>query len=102
MKQLAKKQPNGEDKLMHYKSLKGQKKLDFALQLVVDRDCSFMTVKEFHQVESSRSQGCVEGWVTEPWVSQHEGITNYSKDDTQRALLDDILVGLPSRPHEMA
>jgi hypothetical protein len=49
LKQLAKKQPNGEDKLMHYKTLKGQEKLDFALQLKVDRDCFFMTVKEFHQ-----------------------------------------------------
>ena len=42
----------------------------------------------------------MEGWITEPLVAQHEGITNYSKDDTQRTLLDDILVGLPSRPHE--
>jgi hypothetical protein len=59
-----------------------------------------MTVKEFHKMENSKTQQAVEGWITEPLVAQHEGIINYSTNETQRALLDDILAGLPSRPHE--
>jgi hypothetical protein len=100
LKQLAKKQPNGEKQLMHYKTLKGQEKLDFAVQLKVDRDAAFMTVKESHKMENSKTQQAVEGWIIEPLVAQHEGIINYNTDATQRALLDDILAGLPSRPHE--
>ena len=46
LKQLAKVDPqkNG-DNLIHYKGLKGKEKLDFALQIKVDRDASFMTAK---------------------------------------------------------
>jgi hypothetical protein len=59
-----------------------------------------MTVKEFHKMENSKTQQAVEGWITEPLVAQQEGIINYNTDETQRALLDEILAGLPSRPHE--
>ena len=75
-------------------------KLDFALQLKVDRDAAFMTVKECRKMENFTTQQAVEGWITEPLVAQPEGIINYNTDETQRALLDDILAGLPSRPHE--
>ena len=69
LKPLAKKQPNGEDTLKHYKGLEGQEKLDFALQLKVDRDAAFVTVRESHKMENSKTQQAVEGWITEPLVA---------------------------------
>ena len=39
--------------LDHYRNLKGQEKIDFAVQLKVDREAAFMKVVESHSLETS-------------------------------------------------
>jgi hypothetical protein len=86
-----------------YKSLKtGHERVNFALQLKVDRKAAFMTVSEVHKIESSQKTKVKELWLTEPQVAVKEGLIHYNTDTTQKALLQDILDGLPSKPHERA
>ena len=77
-----------------------QERHTFALQLKLDRDASFLTVCESHSVENSSSSGWVQGWLTDAQVAHQEALFNYTTCDDQKQKLEDILDGLPSRPHE--
>ena len=92
---------NGDPKpLDHYKTLKGQAKLDFALSLKVDREASFMTVTENHSLEISNTNSQVCGWLSEAQVAQELGLVNYTTCTIQAQQLKDILEGMPCMPHE--
>jgi hypothetical protein len=77
-----------------------QERQSFALQLKLDRDASFLTVLESHSVENSSSSGWVQGWLTDAQVAHQEALLNYTTCEDQKQKLEDILDGLPSRPHE--
>jgi hypothetical protein len=65
--------------LATYKGLKGtQEKLQFALQLKVDREAAFLSVKENHAVETSTRDSFVRGWLTEAQVARELGLINYN------------------------
>ena len=83
-----------------YKSLKGQQKLDFAMQLKIDREASFMTVTENHSMEISNTQSSVSGWLSEAQVAQEVGLINFTTCTIQASQLKDVLEGLPCMPHE--
>ena len=101
LKALAKKNPQKANNIEHWKSLpKGDAKLDFALKLKVDRECSFMTVKDSHEVSNSVGQEISQWWITEDQVAQKEGLDHYYDNPIQGQKLKDRLEGLPSRPHE--
>jgi hypothetical protein len=87
--------------LKKYNSITNQQERhSFALQLKLDRDASFLTVCESHSIENSSSSGWVQGWLTEAQVAHQEALLNYTTCDDQKQKLEDILDGLPSRPHE--
>ena len=98
LKSLAKKGNQGP--LDHYKTLKGPEKIDFALQLKVDREAAFLTCKETHSLETVQESHWITGWVTDALVAKEEGLFNYNTDPVQKAILDALLADLPSRPHE--
>jgi hypothetical protein len=87
--------------LKKYTSLSTQhERQAFALQLKLDRDASFLTVCESHSVENYSSSGWLQGWLTEAQVAHQEALFNYTTCDDQKQKLEDILDGIPSRPHE--
>jgi hypothetical protein len=87
--------------LVHYEGLKGHKaKLEFALSLKLDREASFLSAQECHKASVMEEDGMEEGWLTEAQVAAKEGLSNYTKDDTQLETLKQILEGLPQRPHK--
>jgi len=87
--------------LVHYEGLKGHKaKLDFALSLKLDREASFLSAQETHKAGVVEEEGLEEGWLTEAQVAAKEGLTNYTKDESQMETLKQILDGLPQRPHK--
>ena len=98
LKSLAKKGNTGP--LDHYKTLKGQEKIEFALQLKVDRTAAFFTCKESHKLETLKENTLVTGWLTDFQIAKEEGIQNFKEDGLQKQVLEAILADLPSRPHE--
>ena len=86
--------------LDHYRNLRGQDKIDFVVQLKVDRDAAFMRVVESHSLETSVSSQWVKGWLTEGRVAKEEGLFNYSTCTKQQDLLQMILDDLPWKPHD--
>ena len=48
----------------HYKSLRGQDKLEFALQLKVDRSAACITATKIHGGDVAQFSTTLEGWVT--------------------------------------
>jgi len=77
--------------LATYKGLKGtQEKLQFALQLKVDREAAFLSVKENHAVETSTRDSFVRGWLTEAQVARELGLINYNFCDSQLEQLRDV------------
>jgi hypothetical protein len=101
MDQLKHLKKNGNSQAMeHYKGLKGQAKVEFALSLKVDREASFMTVQENHSLEISNTNSYVSGWLSEAQVAQEMGLINYTTCTIQAQQLKDILEGMPSMPHE--
>ena len=98
LKSLAK---NGNTQaLAKYKTLKGQDKIDFAVQLKVDREASFCTTKEIHSLKTQVDNTWINGWLTDAQVAKEEGLYNYTTCDSQKEILKAILDDLPSRPHE--
>ena len=98
LKHLAK---NGNSMpLETYKNLKGTQKVEFAMQLKLDREAGFLTVTENHSLEISNTQMSVNGWLTEAQVAQELGLINFTTCPVQGAQLKDVLEGLPSQPHE--
>ena len=85
--------------LDHYKSLRGQDKLEFDWKFKVDRGAAFMTATEHHGRDVTQSALRVEGWVKEAQVALEEGLQNYTSNLEHNQLLMDILEGLHSRPH---
>ncbi len=65
LKRLVAQDPVKNNKLLdHSESLKGYSaKLNFALQLKVDRDGSFMTATEVHSAASMDKSGFEDGWL---------------------------------------
>ena len=86
--------------LDHYRNLKGQEKIDFAVQLKVDKEATSMKVVESHSLETSVSNQWVKGWITEAQVAKEEGLFNYSTCQDQKILLQMILDDLPCKPHD--
>jgi len=83
----------------HYEALKSRtEKRDFALSLKLDRSASFLQVVEQHSASSIKRQTDMEGWITDAQVAIHEGLPNWSSDDSQGHRLQDILEGLDSKP----
>lgn len=98
LKSLAK---QGKSKpLDTYKTLKGQAKVDFAMQLKLDREASFMTVTENHSMEISNTKSTVTGWLSEAQVAHELGLLNFTTCTIQASQLKDVLEGMPSMPHE--
>jgi hypothetical protein len=87
--------------LQHCEALKGNRaKQEFALQIKCDREASFMQLEEMHKVEVKQTVGEEEGWLTKDQIAQHEGFTNYLDNEYQKQMLEDVLEGLPQRPHK--
>jgi hypothetical protein len=70
LKRLVAQDPVKNKKLLdHDESLKGYSaKLNFALQLKVDRDGSFMTATEVHSTASMDKSGFEDGWLEDQWL----------------------------------
>ena len=101
LNRITKKDPAKAHLIDHWKSLpKGDAKLDFALKLKVDREASFMLLKEVHETGNSKGTRMKQMWFTEDQIAKEEGLTNYLDNAIQQQKLKDILEGLPSRPHE--
>ena len=62
------------NELDHYKSLRGQDKLELALQLNVDRSAAFMPATEHYGRDVSQSSTLLEGLVTEAHVALRGGL----------------------------
>ena len=87
--------------LKKYNSLNSaHERHSFAMQLKLDRDASFLTVVESHSMENSSSSGWVQGWLSDAQVAHQEALNNFTTCADQKKKLDDILEGLPWRPHE--
>ena len=98
---ITKRDPSKAHLIDHWKSLpRGDAKLDFALKLKVDKEASFMMLKEAHETGSSKGTRVTQMWFTEDQIAKEEGLTNYLDNPIQQQKLKDILEGLPSRPHE--
>jgi len=98
---IVKKDPAKAHLIDHWKSLsRGGAKLDFALELKVDREASFILLKELHETGTSKGAKVRQMWLTEDQIAKEEGLTNYLDNAIQQQKLKDILEGLPSRPHE--
>ena len=67
LKHINKDTGDGYD-LDHYNSLRGQDKLEFALQLKVDRTAACMTATEHHGMVVTQSSLSVEGRATQSQV----------------------------------
>jgi hypothetical protein len=101
LNRIVKKDPAKAHLIDHWKSLpRGDAKLDFALKLKVDREASFMLLKEVHETGTSKGAKVRQMWLTEDQIAKEEGLTNYLDNAIQQQKLKDILEGLPSRPHE--
>ena len=98
-RQLAKK---GNPQLLEaFKALpRGPAKVEFALQLKVDREGAWLVGKEKHSSGTSFEQTWVTGWLTEAQVAQQEGLVSWSTCPKQAKLLETFLEGLPSKPHD--
>jgi arsenate reductase-like glutaredoxin family protein len=98
---ITKRDPTKAHLIDHWKSLpRGDAKLEFALKLKVDKEASFMMLKETHETGSSKGTRVTQMWFTEDQIAKEEGLTNYLDNPIQQQKLKDILEGLPSRPHE--
>ena len=75
-------------------------KLNFALQLKVDRDGSFMTATEVHSTASMDKSGFEDGWLEDSMVASKLGLLMWSTDKVHREKLDDQLSIMEQRPHE--
>jgi hypothetical protein len=102
LKWLVAQGPVNNNKLLdHYESLKGYSaKLNFALQLKVDRDGSFMTATEVHSTASMDKSGFEDGWIEDSMVANKLGLLMWSTDKVHREKLDDQLSIMEQRPHE--
>ena len=102
LKRLVAQDPVKNKKLLdHYESLKGYSaKLNFALQLKVDRDGSFMTATEVHSTASMDKSGFEDGWLEDSMVASKLGLLMWSTDKVHREKLDDQLSIMEQRPHE--
>ena len=98
-RQLAKK--GNPQPLEAFKALpRGPAKVEFALQLKVDREGAWLVGKEKHSSGTSFEQTWVTGWLTEAQVAQQEGLVSWSTCPKQAKLLETFLEGLPSKPHD--
>ena len=75
-------------------------KLNFALQLKVDRDGSFMSATEVHNTTSMDKSGFEDGWLEDSMVANKLGLLMWSTDKVQKEKLDDQLSIVEQRPHE--
>ena len=79
---------NHKKLLDHYESLKGYSaKPNFALQLNVDRDGSFMTATEVHNTASMDKTGFEDGWLEYSKVASKLGLLMWSTDKVHREKL---------------
>jgi hypothetical protein len=83
-----------------YKSLHGEEKLQFALQLKMDRTAAFLSCQEYKKAETIATDEVKDGWLTEAMIANMQGLTNYTKDESQRQRLAEFMEGLPTKPHE--
>jgi hypothetical protein len=83
-----------------YKTLHGEEKLQFALQLKMDRTAAFLSCQEYKKAETIATDEVKDGWLTEAMIASMQGLSNYTKDESQKQQLADFLEGLSSRPHE--
>jgi hypothetical protein len=75
--QKLKREDNSEP-LARHESLKGRKaKLDFALNLRLDRSASFPSAMDTHKASAREEQGQEEGWLTMEQIALKEGLTHY-------------------------
>jgi hypothetical protein len=98
LKSLAKK--GNTAPLENYKTLKPADKMEFALQLKLDREASFMSVTENHSMETSITQNSSKGWLTNAQIARDLGLINYTTCELQAKELAEVLEGLPSMPHD--
>jgi hypothetical protein len=98
LKSLAKK--GNTTPLTTYQGLKSnQEKLEFSLSLKLDREASFLQVKEYHNMEARHQQEVVKGWTHMGVIAHEECLMGYETNQDQKLMLTTILDTLPSRPH---
>jgi hypothetical protein len=94
-------QAKNQHLLDHYESLKGYSaKLNFALQLKVDRDGSFMTATETHSTAALDKSGFEDGWLEDSMVASKLGLLMWATDQVHKERLEDQLSTMEQRPHE--
>jgi hypothetical protein len=74
--------------------------LNFALQLKVDRNGSFMTATEVRNTASMYKSGFEDGLLEDSLVASKLGLLIWSTDKVHRQKLDDQLSIMEQRPHE--
>ena len=86
-----------------YKNLPlGPSRVDFAMQLKMDRDGSWCSVTEKHSLEAKDEKTWVSGWLSEEQIANHECLFDYVSNEKQQEILNAILADLPSKPHDRA
>ena len=98
------------DHVNHWKLLKGTDRLEFAVQLKVGRDASFMSVTESHAQINSNNNTNLQGLLIEAQVVAQEGLNQCHLVmhrsrcwlTVWRGCQAVILEALPIRPHEHA
>ena len=66
----------------------------------MDRTAAFLSRQEYKKAETIATDEVKDGWLTEAMIANQQGLSNYTKDESQKQQLADFLEGLPSRPHE--
>ena len=102
LKMLVATSPEKNKQLLdHYEGLrKYSDKLNFALQLKLDRTGSFMTATETHPTESADKHGFEDGWLEDSMVAHKLGLLMWTTDETHKERLADQLSTMEKRPHE--
>ena len=101
LKRLVAQDPAKNNKLLdQYESLKRYSaNLNFALQLKVDRDGSFMTATAVHITASMDKSGFEDGWLEDSILASRLGLLMWSTGKVHREKLDDQLSTMEQRPH---
>ena len=61
----------------------GEEKLQFALQLEMDRTAAFLSCQEYKKAETIATGEVKDGWLTEAMIANMHGLTNSTKDESQ-------------------
>ena len=66
----------------------------------MDRTAAFLSCQEYKKAATIATDEVKDGWLTEAMNANMQGLTNYTKDESQRQRLAEFMEGLPTRPHK--